>query len=191
VADDSCRRSGLDDDHRKVVALYLLLAFEKIAERDGGINALLVLDEGEELLPRRRGGRATPTTIQRLTGRVAGIARRGRRRRFGMMVCRQTPSDVDQVIVANCDVKLTFNAPTSRSSRRTFTLVRARLMRTTRATSIHSGFLESRLVLSRHLSTPMDLGHMLSNAAVVRTAPTPTTADGPVTTCASAKSTCA
>jgi DNA helicase HerA-like ATPase/CRISPR/Cas system-associated exonuclease Cas4 (RecB family) len=99
----------LDDDQRKVVALYLLLAFEKLAEQKGGINALLVLDEGEKLFPNRRGGSATPTTVQRLATRVAGIARRGRRRRFGMMVCTQTPRDVHGEIVANCDVKLTFN----------------------------------------------------------------------------------
>lgn len=99
----------LDDDQRKVVALYLLLAFEKLAEQRGGIDTLLVLDEGEKLFPRRHGGHATPTTIQRLAGRIGGIARRGRRRRFGMMVCTQTPSDVHRDIVANCDIKLAFN----------------------------------------------------------------------------------
>ena len=99
----------LDEDQRKVVALYLLLAFEKLAEQRGGINALLVLDEGEKLFPRRHGGHATPTTIQRLAGRIGGIARRGRRRLFGMMVCTQSPSDVHREIVANCDIKMTFN----------------------------------------------------------------------------------
>ncbi|HXK17233.1 MAG TPA: PD-(D/E)XK nuclease family protein, partial [Polyangiaceae bacterium] len=77
----------LADDQRKVVALYLLLAFEKLAEERGGINALLVLDEAEKLFPRARGGQASPTTIQRVAHRVAGIAKRGRRRRFGMVIC--------------------------------------------------------------------------------------------------------
>jgi CRISPR/Cas system-associated exonuclease Cas4 (RecB family) len=99
----------LDDDQRKVIGLYLLLAFEKLAEQRGGVNTLLVLDEGEKLFPRRRGGNATPTAVDRLATKVAGIARRGRRRRFGMVVCTQTPSDVHREIVANCDVKLTFN----------------------------------------------------------------------------------
>jgi DNA helicase HerA-like ATPase len=98
----------LDDDQRKVVALYLLLAFEKLAEHRG-INTLLVLDEAEKLFPRRLGGSATPTTIQRLAGRIGGIARRGRRRRFGMMVCTQTPADVHGDIVSNCDIKIVFN----------------------------------------------------------------------------------
>lgn len=98
----------LDDDQRKVVALYLLLAFEKLAEYRG-IDTLLVLDEAEKLFPRRLGGSATPTTIQRLAGRIGGIARRGRRRRFGMMVCTQSPSDVHGDIVSNCDIKITFN----------------------------------------------------------------------------------
>lgn len=105
----------LADDQRKVVALYLLLAFEKLAEERGGVNALLVLDEAEKLFPRARGGHASPTTIQRVASRVAGIAKRGRRRRFGMVICTQTPADVDRDIVANCDIKLTFNVSGSDS----------------------------------------------------------------------------
>ncbi|HEX2882458.1 MAG TPA: hypothetical protein VHO25_23215 [Polyangiaceae bacterium] len=99
----------LADDQRKVIALYLLLAFEKLAEEKGGVNALLVMDEAEKLFPRARGGHVAPTTIQRVAHRVAGITKRGRRRRFGIVVCTQTPSDVDRDIVSNCDTKLVFN----------------------------------------------------------------------------------
>lgn len=100
--------SDLDNQQRKVVALYLLMAFEQLAERRGPQNLLLVLDEAERLFPRKQGGHSGSTTIKRVAARVAEIARRGRRRRFGMVICTQYPSDVDREIVGNCDLRMTF-----------------------------------------------------------------------------------
>ncbi|MFH1434507.1 MAG: Dna2/Cas4 domain-containing protein [Pseudomonadota bacterium] len=98
----------LDDQQRKVITLYLLLAFEQLAISRSSLNLLLVLDEAERLFPRKSSGRGGATTIKRVSARVADIARRGRRRRFGMAICTQYPADVDREIVGNCDIKVTY-----------------------------------------------------------------------------------
>jgi DNA helicase HerA-like ATPase len=99
--------SSMTDDQQRVVALYLLSIFSsyKTPDKDS-TGLLLVLDEAQKLFPHK--GDLKREYSQRLAGFVGSIVRRGRRRRYGIILSTQHPVDVARDVVELCDTKIVF-----------------------------------------------------------------------------------
>jgi DNA helicase HerA-like ATPase len=97
----------MTDDQQRVVALYLLSIFSsyKTPDKDS-TGLLLVLDEAQKLFPHK--GDLKREYSQRLAGFVGSIVRRGRRRRYGIILSTQHPVDVARDVVELCDTKIVF-----------------------------------------------------------------------------------
>jgi DNA helicase HerA-like ATPase len=99
--------SSLTDDQQRVVALYLLSTFATYKTRSqDSTGLLLVMDEAQKLFPHR--GDLKKDYAHRLARFVSGIVHRGRRRRYGVVLATQYPSDVSKEVVELCDTKIVF-----------------------------------------------------------------------------------
>lgn len=98
----------LDDDEKRAVTLYLLLMFDRIKMNSpSNIGLLLLLDEAHRLFP-KTAALLKREYIERVVAKVENIVHRGRKRLYGVVLATQSPVDVNPVIAALCNTRITF-----------------------------------------------------------------------------------
>jgi len=103
--------SELTEDEQRVAAIYLMATlFEKKRKNylDGQADAdlLLVIDEAHRLFPQR--GDMKKDYVTRIAKFVKEITHRGRKRKYGVILATQSPTDLSSEISGLCETKVFF-----------------------------------------------------------------------------------
>ncbi len=102
--------SDLTEDQKRTVALYLLLCFDKsktnASQTQTGL--MFVLDEAHRLFPKKAPS-IHKEYIEKVAAKINNIVHRGRKRKYGLILATQSPSDLYPLISDLCNTKVVFH----------------------------------------------------------------------------------
>ncbi len=100
---------GLDQNKKRVVALYLLQMLEKYKMNQPNLEpgVLLVIDEAEVLFPENP-SKGDKDYVLRIASRMEDITNRGRKRKYGVALVTHLPTEVSRKVGDLANTKIAF-----------------------------------------------------------------------------------
>jgi hypothetical protein len=100
---------GMDQNMKRVVALYLLQMLDKYKMNESNIDpgVLLIIDEAELLFPESP-SKGDKDYVQRIEARMQDITNRGRKHKYGVVLVTHLPSAVSRQVGDLANTKVAF-----------------------------------------------------------------------------------
>jgi hypothetical protein len=100
---------GMDQNMKRVVALYLLQMLDKYKMNESNVDpgVLLVIDEAELLFPESP-SKGDRDYVQRIEARMQDITNRGRKHKYGVVLVTHLPSAVSKQVGDLANTKVAF-----------------------------------------------------------------------------------